>query len=307
MTSQTLVRLLTWLEARGYDFVTPTPSTSRRAHDRGLSAGDPVRAALGWSQAFTQDSLAPELFEILQAGKLLTTVETGWKSRVRASRLGGRLFLHSAFPATASDAVFLGPDSYRFARFLNALTVEGPVRAIAEIGCGAGVGGLVAALRFPAASVVLGDINPKALDLAAANAAAMDVKAKVTLSDGMAGAAGPLRPDRRQSALCRRPVWPRLQGRRRHARRAPGLDWAARPWSAWHSAGRSRSTPAAPFWTAASTPCVSRWRGWWPMGGGLTYEELDPDIFSGELRREAYADVERIAAVGAVILEPAAG
>jgi hypothetical protein len=36
-----------------------------------------------------------------------------------------------------------------------------------------------------------------------------------------------------------------------------------------------------------------RWR--------LTYEELDPDIFSGELRREAYADVERIAAVGAVI------
>jgi hypothetical protein len=36
----------------------------------------------------------------------------------------------------------------------------------------------------------------------------------------------------------------------------------------------------------------------------LRYRELDPDIFSGELRRAAYADVERIAAVGAVITRP---
>lgn len=39
-------------------------------------------------------------------------------------------------------------------------------------------------------------------------------------------------------------------------------------------------------------------------GCTLRYAELDPDIFSGELRRDAYRDVERIAAVGAVITRP---
>jgi hypothetical protein len=39
-------------------------------------------------------------------------------------------------------------------------------------------------------------------------------------------------------------------------------------------------------------------------GCSLRYRELDPDIFPGELRRAAYADVERIAAIGAVITRP---
>jgi hypothetical protein len=36
----------------------------------------------------------------------------------------------------------------------------------------------------------------------------------------------------------------------------------------------------------------------------VDYEELDPDIFSGQLRHDDYADVERIAAVAAVIRKP---
>ena len=36
-------------------------------------------------------------------------------------------------------------------------------------------------------------------------------------------------------------------------------------------------------------------------GASLAYEELDPDVFGSELDGAAYADVERIAAVGAVI------
>ena len=35
-------------------------------------------------------------------------------------------------------------------------------------------------------------------------------------------------------------------------------------------------------------------------GYSLTYEEIDPDVFGDELMRPAYADVDRIAAVGAV-------
>jgi len=37
------------------------------------------------------------------------------------------------------------------------------------------------------------------------------------------------------------------------------------------------------------------------LGCTLSYEEIDPDIFGEELDEPAYADVERIAAVGAVI------
>ena len=41
-------------------------------------------------------------------------------------------------------------------------------------------------------------------------------------------------------------------------------------------------------------------------GLGLVYEEIDPDVFGGMLRQDAYRDVERIAAVGAVLTAPAA-
>jgi methylase of polypeptide subunit release factors len=302
MPAQVLERLLRWLEVRGYDFVTPTPTTCRRAYERGLSGNDPVRAALGWSHSFSEDSLEPELFEILQAAGVLAPVETGWKCRIRVSRLGGRLFLHSAFPATEPDAVFLGPDSYRFARFLNALTVRGPVRSIAEIGCGAGVGGLVAAMRFAGASVVLGDINQKALDLAAVNAAAMDVDARVELSDGLATLPGPF------DLIVANPPYVAGQSGRTYkdggdlhgARLA--LDWSAQAIDRLaHGGTFALYTGSAileggfdAFKQALGDLVASK-------GASLSYEELDPDIFSGELRRAAYDDVERIAAVGAIV------
>jgi len=34
----------------------------------------------------------------------------------------------------------------------------------------------------------------------------------------------------------------------------------------------------------------------------FAYREIDPDIFGDELRRAVYADVERLAAVGIVIV-----
>jgi hypothetical protein len=37
------------------------------------------------------------------------------------------------------------------------------------------------------------------------------------------------------------------------------------------------------------------------LGCSLRYREIDPDVFGEELEKPAYADVERIAAVGAVI------
>lgn len=302
MPSPTLERLLRWLDARGYDFVTPTPSTCRRAHERGLSAADPVRAALGWSQAFAKDSLDAELFAMLEAAGMLEPVKTGWKSRVRVSRLGGRLFLHSAFPATGPDAVFLGPDSYRFARFLSSLAIEGPVRAIAEIGCGAGVGGLIAAMRFAGATVVLGDVNPKALDLAAVNAAAMNVKARLALSDGLAALSGPF------DLIVANP--PYVAGQSGRAYKDGGDLHGARLALDWSDQAIERLSPGGTFALYTGSAILDGGLDAFKQalgervaskGASLSYTELDPDIFSSELRGEEYADVERIAAVSAVI------
>jgi hypothetical protein len=41
-------------------------------------------------------------------------------------------------------------------------------------------------------------------------------------------------------------------------------------------------------------------------GCALAYRELDPDVFGEELENPAYADVERIAVVGAVLTRPRA-
>ena len=43
------------------------------------------------------------------------------------------------------------------------------------------------------------------------------------------------------------------------------------------------------------------------QGCTLDYEEIDPDVFGEELETESYRDVERIAAVGALIERPANG
>ena len=76
--------------------------------------------------------------------------------------------LHSAYPTAGEDAVFLGPDSYRFADLIGAeLEPDVPPTArIVDIGTGAGVGAVTAASHCRGARVVATDINPLALRLA---------------------------------------------------------------------------------------------------------------------------------------------
>jgi methylase of polypeptide subunit release factors len=294
--------LLAALEAEGYDFVTPTPSVCRRAAELRLSGHAPLRAIFGWSQDFARSDLDPALFDMLLAADLLAEDGAAFKSRVRVSRLAGMLFVHSAFPAKDKDAVFLGPDSYRFARFIAQATANDTVGAIAEIGCGAGVGGLVAARRHPGARLELGDVNSAALELAAINVAHAGLVADIRRSDGMAGLQGLY-----DLIVANPPYVAGVSGRAykdggdMHGARL-AMDWAGQALERLSLGGKFvLYTGSAILDGGVDALRVAleglvadgRWR--------LTYEELDPDIFSGELRREAYADVERIAAVGAII------
>ena len=99
------------------------------------------------------------------------------RSRVRFSTLGDQLFVHSAFPTEAADAVFFGPDTYRFARTIRESLADLPPRPrprcrVADIGAGSGAGGLYAAALLAEIwpEIVLTDINPRALRFSRVNA-----------------------------------------------------------------------------------------------------------------------------------------
>lgn len=111
-----------------------------------------------------------------------------------AQRRQAVLYAHSAFPTSAQDSVFFGPDTYRFVRFLHeSLGLLSPPRGArswrmgVDVGTGAGAGAIVLAglkqsegvasstanqhdARKPLIDTVLGtDINPLALRFAQAN------------------------------------------------------------------------------------------------------------------------------------------
>src|SRR5207302_7978884 len=98
---------------------------------------------------------------------VLDIVGTAFQVKVRFSTLGDQIFVHSSFPTEQADAVFFGPDTYRFARLIRHSLgsmkrhgAGGELR-ILDIGAGSGAGGLHAASlasRF-APILTLADIN----------------------------------------------------------------------------------------------------------------------------------------------------
>jgi SAM-dependent methyltransferase len=154
-----------------------TPATHERVNCRpGNEWARDLRDVFGWSRPFHKDLLPPGLFDLMRAADVVAPHGDGWRSLVRLSSLEGQMFLHSAFPTVDADAVFFGPDTYRFAAaireyFTSALTGSRKVTRAVDIGCGAGPGAIVTALARPEAQVLAVDINDRALSFARVNAA----------------------------------------------------------------------------------------------------------------------------------------
>ena len=146
-SEQAALRLLQALDAAGYDFTAPTPETHRRVVARAsMRTAKTLRCVFGWSLPFGEDVVGAEMLGLMRDARLLRETPAGYKSKVRASRVRGRLFLHSAYPTTSDESVFLGPDSIRFADFLVAELEGARVTRLVDIGAGAGVGGIVAGM-----------------------------------------------------------------------------------------------------------------------------------------------------------------
>jgi methylase of polypeptide subunit release factors len=301
-TGATLLRAL---DEAGYHFVTITPESHRRILDRreGERARD-LRDIFGWSMAFGRDTLDPPLLRLLEDAGLLTREGEHLRSKVRVSSLSGRLFLHSAFPTQDEDAVFFGPDTYRFARFLEAeLGDGGAVGTLVDFGAGCGAGGIVAAGLAEPEHLILLDVNPAALAMAETNAAAAGTSAETICSDNLNPVQGEI------DLIIANPPFIMDSGGRGY--RDGGEMLGAALSLCWAQEGMRRLSPGGRMLLYTGSAIVggedrllaALAEAADEAGCTLRYEELDPDIFGEELEKPAYAEaaIERIAAVGAVI------
>jgi methylase of polypeptide subunit release factors len=295
-----LLRLLGMLRDDGYRFVTATPATHARVVARAdrREARD-VYDVLGWSLPFRRDLLPAALLRVLEEAGVVRQRDDGlFAATIRVSTVRGAYFLHSAFPTTAEDSVFLGPDSYRFADLIVAKArVRGGAR-ILDYGAGAGVGGITAARERGDTFLTLADINPRALFLSSINAAFAGIEHETVAAQT---------PDEVPGAfdvIVTHPPFMMDDAGRTY--RDGGDLYGARLSLDWVVAAMKKLRPGGRLVLHTGVSIVDRTdvllqplRDAVPaIGWHFDYHELDPDIFGDELDQPAYAAVDRIAAVG---------
>jgi SAM-dependent methyltransferase len=306
-----LLQLGRRLQADGYRFITPTPLTHERVNQRpGNERSKTLRDVFGWSRPFAPGLFSADEQRQLQDAQVLEECDGLLRSRVRWSSLDGLLFAHSQFPTQATDAVFFGPDSYRFAQLIHTHLQQNftAVHRAVDIGCGAGVGAIVIARARREAQVLAVDINPQALRLSAVNAALAEVaNVEVARSDVLQDVPGNF------DLIVANPPYMADPSERayRHGGGVLGAGLSLRI----VDQALPRLTPGGSLvlYTGVAMidgrdpflEALGQWRD--SADFGWTYKELDPDVFGEELLTPGYQDVERIAVVALVVTRIGAG
>jgi len=302
--SLTLTVLGKTLQSRGYRFVAVTPATHYRVLDRAPQTTT-LESIFGWNRPFDREDLDPSILDLLEDAGALEKESGRYKSKVRFATIGDLIFAHTGFPTIEQDAVFFGPDTYRFVRLLRACladVVPGvPIRLV-DIGSGSGAGGIAAArwlcTQGNPTEVVLGDINRKAIAFSAINAVINDVPAKAMFSDVLANIEGAA------DIIVANPPYLVDDDLRvyRHGGGELGISLAVR--MVEESLDRLKARGRLILYSG--TPIID---GGDPLFQALqpvlqlnashfSYGEIDPDVFGEELDRHAYANADRIAAIG---------
>lgn len=289
------------LEAAHYRFTTITPATHQRINDRaGNELARDLRGVFGWSRPFREGAIDPAIVNLMRRAGVLDDTGPALRSLVRASTLGERCYFHSAFPTDGADAVFFGPDTYRFvAAIERALRkLAAPPGRVIDIGCGAGPGAVQIARRFPDAEVIAADINPASLALTAINAGLAGARNVTPVASNLLADI-----DGQFDLIVSNPPF-MLDPDQRAYRAGGGLRGADLSIEIVKTA-MERLRPGASLllytgvaitgdqddFLAAIAPLLDAACQAW------TYEELDPDVFGEDLATPAYDGVERIAAV----------
>ena len=298
-----------------------------------------LRDIFGWSRSFNTAAIDQNVYGWMRQAEIIRTEKSDFFSTVRVSsyqfyskplmnKIGAEhlldnrekldspekvsehnlLFLHSAFPTTNIDAVFFGPDTYRYLNFIDQVLAsrsKDTTSRIVDIGCGAGPGAILMALRFPKAKVLATDINQTALELTRVNAHfAGASNVKVAFSDLLNDLEGQF------DVITANPPYLVDKDARvyRHGGGLLGAEFSLK----MLKAAIPRLAPGGQFvlYTGAAivdSEDVFKQEVRQYLDQDQTreltwqYQELDPDIFGEELFNDAYADTDRIAAIGLVV------
>ena len=300
--------VLRQVAATGYRFTTVTPLTHQRVlARRGREPGATLRDIFGWNLPFEAGTVPPELLAGMEQAGIVRRTGSLLRSTVRIASLGDDLFLHSAYPTVEENAVFFGPDTHRFGRFiryaLNPRKTKQPLRVL-DVGCGSGAGGIAVARALAAmdtpCTIVMNDINPLALEYTAVNAEAAGIPVTLAQGDALSAVEGdfdlivsnpPYLDDAAQRAY-------RHGGAR--LGRALGVRIAAESLKRLAPGGQLLLYTGVAM-VDGEDPFLAEIR---PLltapGFEWSYAEIDPDVFGEELERPVYAHIDRIAAVGLV-------
>ena len=314
---QALAHILAEVAATDYRFTVPTPLTHHRylASHAGIAATS-LREVFGWNLPFMPTILSPGLLDAMHTAGVLHPAGALARAGLRVASLGNDLFLHSGYPTTQEDAVFFGPDTYRFARFIDqhllppplsppsAMDQATPMR-ILDIGCGSGAGGIAAlraaqrmGLSASRINLLMNDINPLALRFTKVNAAQAGVSIGTACGDALAAVEGSF-----DLIVCN-PPYMDDGSQRAYRHGGTGLGRAL----SLRIAGEAlaRLAPGGRLLLYSGVAIVDGHDALHEELLALlarhdcdgSYGEIDPDVFGEELERPEYARAERIAAVG---------
>ncbi|MPS49069.1 class I SAM-dependent methyltransferase [Methylobacillus sp.] len=303
-----LVALLECLRQQSYAFTTISPASHALVNSRpGNQTARDIRGVFGWSRPFAPDVVGEALFALMGRARALEQDGHLWRSRFRVSSLAGQLFLHSAFPTTQGDAIFFGPDTYRFARAIERHLTRARARVYraVDIGSGSGAGAIMLAQRLPQAEVYGVDINDQALALAAINGIAAGLFNLYWLHSDLLQAL-----DGEFDLIISNP--PFLVDAAGRAYRHGGGPLGAELSLNIVDTALARLAPGGSLLLYTGVAVMDgqdlflrevqarlQDRGW-----DYEYEEMDPDIFGEELGNPVYAHADRIAAVVLTVQRP---
>jgi methylase of polypeptide subunit release factors len=301
---EALVDLGRHLKATGYTFQAPTPATHAVVNARPENQfARSLIDIFGWGRQFRTRLVSEDILTMLETVGAIETNGDLARSLVRYSTLDDLLFVHSAYPTNGEDAVFFGPDTYRFARLLGQKLSEAEMPStIIDIGCGSGAGGIFVGSRQAChTALVLGDVNDLALRLARVNAELNGVaSAQFVCSDVLSGIDG------FADLIIANPPYLCDPARRlyRHGGER-GFELSQRiveeGVARLNANGRLILYTASPvvdsvdqFFETVEPYLMS-------TGNRFVYEEIDPDVFGEELTTPAYAHVDRISVVALTV------
>ncbi|MDB6060925.1 MAG: hypothetical protein JWM78_1028 [Verrucomicrobiaceae bacterium] len=303
-----LIQLGEMLRTQGYRFTTVTPATHTRVNNQHSEEfTNNFVGIFGWSRAFKPHSITPQLMQLMQNAEVVQPHLNGLRSTVRFSTLDDYLFAHSSYPTTEENAVFFGPDTYRFClfiqNFLNAHTAQ--LNRAVDIGCGSGAAAVLIAKNRPSAEVLAVDINDSALRLTRVNAALNDAENIIAcVSNLLNDVTGEF------DLIVANP--PYLIDSEKRAYRHGGGALGAQLSLSMVDAGIARLSIGGTLLLYTGVAIIN---GDDPfleaikqrlMGTDLVwnYSEIDPDIFGEEVGAGVYKHIDRIAAIGLTITRP---